>query len=170
VLAERGFNPPGVTFPISASILERIDEYRSVLEGYSKTLLPLIEWETTENFNVRVLNDTDDFYRFFDATPHAEFLYGCIRKTIEEDLPNETAFLRRYDEFRTGVEAIVDMPERTTDLLFRFLRQSGGTLSARARKSEFAKLSDGESAKIERLYEQIFGQLEPELGRSADEA
>ncbi len=27
VLAERGFNPPGVVFPVSAAILERIDEY-----------------------------------------------------------------------------------------------------------------------------------------------
>lgn len=170
VLAERGFNPPGVVFPISASILERIDEYRAVLEDYSKRLLPLVEWETTETFNVRVLNDTDDFYRFFDATPQVEFLYGCIRKTIEEDLPKETAFLRRYDEFRAGVEAVVDMPERTTDLLFRFLRQNSGRLSARARKSEFAKLSDDEVAKIERLYGQLFDHLEPQEAEATEEA
>ncbi|WP_315902711.1 hypothetical protein [Microbaculum marinisediminis] len=24
-----------------------------------------------------MLNDTGDFYRFFDATPHAEFLFAC---------------------------------------------------------------------------------------------
>mgnify|MGYP003657280054 CR=1 FL=1 len=93
-------NPPGVVFPVSAAILEQIDAYRSVLESYSERLLPLIEWEATDSFNVRVLNDTGDFYRFFDATPHAEFLYACVRKTIEEDLPNETGFLRRYDHFK----------------------------------------------------------------------
>ncbi len=37
---------------------------------------------------IRRLNDTGDFYRYFDATAHAEFLYACVRKTIEEDLPN----------------------------------------------------------------------------------
>ena len=32
VLAARGFNPPGVVFPVSAAILEQIDDYRRVLE------------------------------------------------------------------------------------------------------------------------------------------
>ena len=42
----------------------------------------------------------------------------CVRKTIEEDLPRETEFLARYDQFRTLVESVADMPERTMDLLF----------------------------------------------------
>ncbi|MFQ5983364.1 MAG: Fic family protein, partial [Woeseiaceae bacterium] len=116
VLAQRGFNPPGIVFPVSAAILERIDEYRRVLEDYSLRLLPLIEWEPTEDGNVRVLNETGDFYRFFDATPHAEFLYGCVQKTIEEDLPDETDFLRRYDLFRSRIGSMIDMPDRTVDL------------------------------------------------------
>jgi len=152
VLAEHGFNPPGLVFPVSAAIYERIDEYRTVLESYSARLLPLIEWEPTEKFNVSVQNDTGDFYRFFDATPHAEFLYSCVQKTIEEDLPFETAFLRNYDAFRSQVEAIVDMPDRTIDLLFRFLQQNGGILSRRARTNEFMALTDDEAARIERAY------------------
>jgi hypothetical protein len=83
VLAQRGFNPAGVVFPVSAAILERIDGYRTVLEDYSQRLLPVIDWEPTEDGNLRVLNDTGDFYQFFDATPHAEFLYSCVRKTVE---------------------------------------------------------------------------------------
>ncbi len=152
VLAQRGFNPPGVVFPVSAAILERIDEYRAVLEDYSRRLLPLIRWEPTQNGNVNVLNDTADFYRFFDATPHAEFLYACVKKTIEEDLPNEADFLRRYDQFRARMDSIVDMPDRTVDLLFRFLRQNGGKLSTRAREHEFAKMTDAEVASAEEAY------------------
>ena len=157
VLTRRGFNPPGVVFPVSAAILERIDEYRRVLEDYSLRLLPLIDWEPTENGNVRVLNETGDFYRFFDATPHAEFLYGCVRKTIEEDLPNETDFLRRYDLFRSRMASMIDMPDRTIDLLFRFLRQNGGRLSMRAREREFEALTDTENEQIERMYRDVFG-------------
>ena len=134
VLAQRGFNPAGVVFPVSAAILERIDEYRAVLEDYSRRLLPVIEWQPTEDGNVRVLNDTGDFYRFFDATPHAEFLYRCVKKTIDEDLPQEAEFLARYDRFRARIETMVDMPERTLDLLFRFLHQNSGALSKRARE------------------------------------
>lgn len=118
VLTRRGINPPGVVFPVSAAILERIDEYRRILEGYSRRLLPVIKWKPTEDGNVNVLNNTVDFYRYFDATPHVEFLYACVRKTIEEDLPNETEFIRRYDEFSDRVGNIVDMPDRIVDLLF----------------------------------------------------
>ena len=157
VLAERGFNPPGLVFPVSAAILERIDEYRTVLESYSSRLLPLINWEPTEGFNVRVLNDTGDFYRFFDATPHAEFLYSCVQKTIEEDLPAETAFLRNYDLFRSQVEALVEMPDRTIHQLFQFLTQNGGTLSRRAKSKEFQALTDEETIRIEGAYTEAFG-------------
>lgn len=156
VLAQRGFNPAGVVFPVSAAILERIDEYRAVLEDYSQRLLPVIEWEPTEDGNVRVLNDTGDFYRFFDATPHAEFLYSCVKKTIDVDLPRETEFLGRYDRFRARIEALVDMPERTIDLLFRFLHQNDGTLSKRAREQEFGRLTDREAAAAETAYREIF--------------
>jgi Fic family protein len=129
VLARRGFNPAGIVFPVSAAILARIDEYRSALEDYSRRLLPVIDWEPTADGNVKVLNETADFYRFFDATPHAEFLYTCVKQTIEEDLPRETEFLERYDQFRARIEAIVDMPDGTIDLLFRFLHQNAGHLS-----------------------------------------
>lgn len=156
VLAARGFNPPGVVFPVSAAILERIDDYRRVLEGTSARMLPLIRWETTPQFNVRVLNETGDHYRFFDATPHAEFLFACVRKTIEEDLPNETRFLRCYDRFRQDLQMLIDMPDRTVDLLFRFLHQNDGRLSKRAREREFAALSDPEVERIEGLYADLF--------------
>jgi Fic family protein len=156
VLAQRGFNPAGVVFPVSAAILERINEYRAVLEDYSRRLLPLIQWEPTADGNVKVLNDTADYYRFFDATPHAEFLYSCVKKTIEEDLPRETDFLHRYDQFRARIEEIIDMPDRTSDLLFQFLRQNGGRLSKRARENEFAKMTDAEVSTAEQAYAAAF--------------
>jgi hypothetical protein len=143
---------------VSAAILDKIGEYKSVLESYSRRLLPLIKWEATDKGNVTVLNDTGDFYRFFDATPHAEFLYACVRKTIEDDLPNKTRYLKNYDQFRAGVEAMFDMPERTLSALFAILRQNGGRLSKRAREKEFAELTFGEVAQIEELYGTHFAE------------
>lgn len=156
VLAERGFNPPGLVFPVSAVMLEEIDRYRQVLEDYSRRLLTVIEWRPTESGNVEVLNDTADFYRFFDATPHAEFLYHCVYRTIEHDLPEEARFLRRYDAFCRRTEQIVDMPDATLDLLFRFLQQNDGRLSKRARNKEFAQLTDSEVSVVERIYGELF--------------
>jgi Fic family protein len=156
VLARRGFNPQGLVFPVSSAILNNIDEYRRVLEAYSARVLPVIQWEPTEQGNVHVLNDTGDFYRFFDATPQAEFLFECVRKTIDEDLPAEADYLRRYDQFRGGVADIVDMPERTIDLLFRRLRQNNGKLSRRAREREFRQLTDAETGAVEAAYGRAF--------------
>lgn len=156
VLARRGFNPPGLHFPVSSAILDRITEYKGVLESYSTRLLPCIQWEATRDGNVTILNDTADFYRFFDATPHAEFLYQCVRQTIEQDLPNETNFLRRFDTFRVGVENMLDMPERMLNMLFGFLRQNQGMLSKRARENEFNQLTAEEAAAIEELYHTSF--------------
>ena len=100
------------------------------------------------------------FLSFFDATPHAEFLYalGQSEQTIEQDLPNEALFLRRYDQFRGATGALVDMPDQTIDLLFRMLRQNDGRLSRRARQSEFAQLTDAEAQRIEQIFGETFEQ------------
>jgi Fic family protein len=156
VLAERGFSPAGIVFPISATILARIEEYRRTLEHYSQQLMPMIDWRPTADGNVEVLNETADFYRFFDATPNAEFLYSCVQQTIEEDLPREARFLARYDQFRASIEGIVDMPNQTIDLLFRFVHQNGGKLSMRARQNEFSLLTDEEVSAVEAAYQESF--------------
>jgi hypothetical protein len=159
VLAERGFSPRGLVFPVSAVMLREIDRYRRVLETHSRAVLPLIEWEPTKSGNLRVLNDTEDLYRYFDATAHAEFLFHCVRETLERDLPEETRFLEAYDRFGARVQELVDMPTATIDLLFRLLRQNDGRLSARAREREFRALTDDEIGRVGAIYEEELGSL-----------
>lgn len=156
VLAAAGYNPPGIVFPVSAAILRNTEEYRTVLESYSRPLLEFIEWEATNSGNVRVKNDTLDYYRYFDATAHAEFLYKCVEQTIDHDLPEEVAYLQGYDQFAKGVQEILDMPQRKIDLLHKFLQQGQGHLSKRARTDEFSILADAEIEQIERLYAESF--------------
>lgn len=145
ILAVAGYTPPGLVFPISAAILRNIARYRAVLESHSRLLLPFIDWGATAKKNIEVLNDTADYYRYFDATAHAEVLYDCVEQTIREDLPNEVAFLQAYGHFIVGVNRIVDTPDRLIDLVHGFLRQGEGRLSSRARRRGFAKLSDDEA-------------------------
>jgi hypothetical protein len=103
-----------------------------------------------------VINDTTDFYHYFVATPHAEFLCGCIEQAIVFNLPQEAHFLVAHDQFRRSLGEIVDMPYLTADLLFRFVIQNDGGLLQRAREREFASLSDAEAATIERIYGEEF--------------
>lgn len=163
VLARAGYNPPGLIFPVSASILRNLEEYRRVLESYSKRLLPFIEWQPTDRGNVEVLNETAEFYRFFDATPHAEFLYRCVEETVIKDLPAEVEYLKGYDEFSRRVqEEVADMPDRLVELLTRFLGRNDGSLSKRARTKEFKELSAEEVQRVEELYAECFPEDAPE--------
>lgn len=156
VLAERGFAPKGIVFPVSAVILNRIDEYRRVLESYSHPRLRHIRWNATPEGNVEVLNDTIDLYRYFDATRQVEFLYDCVVQTIQHSLPEEIRFLERYDRMKSAINAQFDMPDHKADLLIRFLRQNNGKFSKRATEKEFKLLSAAERRELESLYAEIF--------------
>jgi len=157
-LARAAFSPPGLVFPVSAVILRNIERYRTVLEAYSRPLLAHIEWRPTPDGNVVVLNDSARFYRYFDATAHAAFLYDCVEQTIEHDLPEEVGFLQAFDAFGQAVQQIVDMPMAQLELLHKFLDQNDGRLSQRARDREFAALTPGEIAGVEAAYVDAFAK------------
>ena len=160
VLAEASFNPPGIVFPVSTVILREICEYQRVLNSFSAPLLECcIDWRKTAAHNVEVLNDTGDYYPYFDATAHAEFLYRCAAQTVDRDLPYEAAYLESFDRFADGVNELVDMPDRTIHLLHDFLRQGDGQLSRPAREKEFHALREDEVAAVERLYAETLGQV-----------
>lgn len=156
ILSKMKFTQQGVIFPISASILDHIDDYRIVLEDYSHPILDLIEWEVTPDHNVTVLNDTLDYYRYFDATKQAEFLFDCVLDTTERIIPEEVNYIIKYDEFKRFIDNQFEMPDNLVSTLVRFLEQNDGSLSNRARNKEFAKLNDKEVKEIEKIYLDIF--------------
>lgn len=156
VLSERGFTPPGMVFPVSTVMLDRIDSYRRTLQNHSAPLMPFIEWRSTADRNVEVLNDTTDLYRYFDCTEAAEFLYGCVQRTVEHDLPREIDYLQRHDEALRRIMAMVEMPDRLAEDLVIFIRHNGGKLAQRRRKREFEALTDEEVAAIENIVEEAF--------------
>jgi len=84
-----------------------------------------------------VLNQTIDYYKYFDATLHSEFLYDCVDYTIKKIIPDEVSYLQKYDAMKVWLDDIYQMPDKTVALLIRFLEQNNGTLSKRAREKEF---------------------------------
>ncbi|MFV1984138.1 MAG: Fic family protein [Thiohalomonadales bacterium] len=160
VLAEKRFVPKGLIFPVSAVILERIDDYRQTLEHFSKPRLDLIEWRPTEKNNVEVLNETIDLYRYFDVTKQAEFFFECVEETVNKTLPEEVNYLTKYDLLNDFIKNYIDMPDQLVDLLIRFLSQNNGKISKRARGKEFNALIEKEVQAIENKYDEIFHQGE----------
>jgi hypothetical protein len=156
VLLESGFTPQGVVFAVSSVILDRIGDYREVLENYSKPRLPLIEWRPTDKGNVEILNETLDLYRYFDATAQAEFISSCVAETVTRALPEEVEYLRKYDLMKSFIGQFFEMPDHRIDLLISFLGQNGGKLSKRARDKEFEGLTDHETKVLEEKYGEVF--------------
>ena len=156
ILAKMKFTQQGIVFPVSASILDHIDDYRIVLEEYSHPLLDLIDWEVTPDHNVNVLNDTLDYYRYFDATKQAEFLFDCVLDTTQRIIPEEVSYIMKYDEFKRSLDDKFEMPDIMVSTLVRFLEQNNGSLSNRAKVKEFSKLKDKEVKEIEETYQSIF--------------
>lgn len=151
-LAKKQFAQQGIIFPVSSSILNHIVDYRKVLENYSKPLLEFIEWKETKDHNIEVINHTIQYYRYFDATTQAEFLYDCVKDTLENIIPAEIKYLTHYDQFKVYLDDEFEMPDKMVSLLIRFLEQNNGKLSRRAREQEFAALTDSEVQKIEEHY------------------
>lgn len=156
LLAKMRFTPQGIIFPVSSAILERIDDYRKILETYSQPLLDFIEWKKTPDNNVEVLNDTIDYYRYFDVTVQSEFLFECVESTINNIIPQEVAYLQKYDAMKVWLDDTFEMPDKIIAMLIRFLEQNKGTLSKRAREKEFKALSVPEIKEIERKYRLLF--------------
>lgn len=156
VLLRKEYVSKGFIFPVSAIILERLDEYREVLEHYSKPRLDFVEWKPAENNNVEVLNNTIDLYRYFDATKLVEFLYRCVQQTITKTIPEEVEYLEKYDLMKHFLDNYFEMPDKTVALLVRFLEQGNGKLSERAKSIEFKDLTEKEVGWIENKYQEIF--------------
>ena len=156
ILAQRGFTPEQLMFPVSASMLRNPSDYDASLEAFSRPLMEHVEFTLDDEGRLTVLNDTELWYRFIDMTPQAEALYGFIEQTIDVELPGELDFLMKYDRSKQAMQDIIDMPDRKIDLFIRFCLQNNGRLSQRKRTAHFDMLSDDEIAELERVVRSAY--------------
>jgi Fic family protein len=156
ILARMGYTKRGMIFPISAAILNRIDEYQSTLESYSSPRIDLMEWEPTADHNVKILNNTIDLYRYYDLTTQVEFLYDCVKDTIEQIIPNELDYLEKYDRLTQYINTYLSLPDTKVDLLIKLLYQNNGKLSKNKKQKEFDDFTDEEILNIEENFQSIF--------------
>ena len=137
ILSQRGFTPPDMIFPVSASILRERDRYERVLQSFEKPVFRLIEWDRTVDREIVVRNDTSDLYRYFDATQCtqcAEYRFDQIEIALTRDIKAELSFVRVFDEATKSVREIVDMPDRKLSWFVRLCRQNQGRIVKRKKK------------------------------------
>ena len=88
-------------------------------------------------------DDVEGYYRYPDLTEQVTYLANVVNATIAEDIFQEMDFLQKYDEAKSAIQNIVDIPDCQIDHLIRLIHNSRGTLSKRKR-GKFEKLTDEE--------------------------
>jgi len=158
VLAQRNFYPKGMIFPISNVILDEIERYKDVLVLHTAPLMGQIDWEATPSGNVKVINETEDLYRFFDCTRSCEFIYKSVQKTISKTLPDELKYLNSFDKAYENISLFIEMPDNKIKSLITFILQNNGKLSKNKREKYYEKLTQIEIDNIENIVSECFGE------------
>ena len=160
VLANAGFTPRGIVLPVSAVILANLDEYIAVLESFSRPLRQRTEY-APDTPQIPATGNDAVYFRFFDATEQAEFLYKALERTVEQDLQQEIDFLLGFDKARQQLNQLLDWPNHSLELFIRVVQQNNGELSANKRKSHFDWMTQQEITEAEAMVQQAFGLNQP---------
>ena len=159
VLSSSGFTPKGIVLPVSAVILANLDRYVHALERFSNPLLARTTYDPDVPKTPATGNDAL-YFRFFDATEQASFLYWALDRTVEHDLEEEIAFLLGFDAARARLGGLLDWPAHSLDLFIRLVHQNGGTLSRTKRDSFFNWMTNEEVKRCEAVVGEAFGDRE----------
>jgi hypothetical protein len=154
-LSTAGFTPKGIILPVSAVILANLERYKTALEQFSRA----VNERSAYNPDVPTVPATGNdavYFRYFDATEQASFLYDALERTVEHDLDEEISYLLGFDRARTALTGIADWPAHSLELFIRVVRQNGGMLSATKRASHFAWMTDDEVGRFQSVVERAF--------------
>jgi hypothetical protein len=97
-----------------------------------------------------VKSRTDYLYRYFDATPQAEYLYDRVIDTVRRDLREEVLFVEVFDRAVNAVMDRIDMPNRKAAQLVKLVMQNG-RIGADKRARLFSELTVTEIDELETI-------------------
>lgn len=98
------------------------------------------------------------YFRYFDATDQASFLYWALERTVEKDLEEEIAYLLGFDAAHNALKSVIDWPAHSLDLFIRLVHQNKGSLSKAKRQSHFTWMTDEEVKRSEAAVTEAFEQ------------
>ena len=163
VLSSAGLTPKGIVLPVSAVILANLDDYVHVLEHFSKPLMARTRYNPDVPEAPATGNDAV-YFRYFDATEQASFLYRALERTVEHDLEEEIAFLIGFDTARARLNDLADWPDHSLDLFIRLVHQNEGKLSRTKRQSHFDWMTDDEVKRFEGIVADAFASSSTAAG------
>lgn len=145
ILRRDGAIPDPIILPISAAITEDASEqraYYNVLDSVSKPLMQSVREQiefaptrrtypdgVTSNFEFGGLDQARPLWRFTNFNPHIIYLANLLRRTVSEQMRDQSRYLRNHIQARLALKEIVEMPDHQADRLLRSIRQNQGQLS-----------------------------------------
>ena len=156
ILVRRKAVSSGTIIPISAQMLENIEEYDIILESYSKPLLSFIKFSLDTQGELTILNPSEvmGYFKYPNLTRQCEYIFNTLVAAVAK-IEDELEYLNKYDFLKREIENFLDLPDKLLNNLIIFIHQNRGTLSKNKRK-QFDKLTDTEISTIEKLYNKIF--------------
>jgi hypothetical protein len=145
----------GALVPVSAVILKNIPEYLGVLTGFSRPVTQLWRYQRGDVTPVVVHSPGGRAYRFIDATAEVAFLHRMIRLAVEDEIPQELAWLSGYDKAYRQLNAELDLPNKDLSALIRMIQSNTGVLSAHRRK-QYAHVPTPTLDRIEQVVRDAF--------------
>lgn len=145
ILRRDGAVPEPVILPVSAVITDDAGErlsYDHVLDAVSKPLMQeardYIRFASTQttypdgvvsNF---IFNGTEQLrpvWRYLNLSPHVVFLSNIVKRTLTEQMREQSRYLRNHGRARQALKEIVEMPDLQADRVLRSIEQNRGELS-----------------------------------------
>ena len=154
-LSAAGFTPKGIVLPVSAVILANLEQYNDALISFSRPVNALTTYDPELPQQQARGNDAR-YFKFFDATEQASFLFSAIGRTVEHDLDEEISFLLGFDRAKKLLNEMLDWPGQTLDTFIQVVHQNGGRLSINKRKAHFDWMSDDEVRRAEQMVAESF--------------
>ena len=157
VLSMSGFTPKGIVLPVSAVILANLEDYVRVLERFSRPIAARTKYNPDVP-GARATGNDALYFRYFDATDQASFLYQALERTVMHDLAQEIDFLLGFDTARARLGTLLDWPPHSLDLFIRLVHQTADTLSKAKRQSHFPWMTNREVARGEAIVAESFAR------------
>lgn len=137
--------PDPVILPVSAVITGNAGERRNydrILDRVSAPLMQAVRGSVTfeptrtthpdgvtSNFAFTGADEARPLWRYPDLGPHVAYLSDIIRRTVTEQMREESRYLRAYARARAALKEIVEMPDQQADRVLRSIEQNRGTLT-----------------------------------------
>lgn len=130
----------GLLLPVSVAMRRHEDQYLAALQSFSKLARSFwrVSWVGDDHMSFEFIG-SPAIYRFWDATECVEFGFDMATQALDQDLKQETVFLRYYDDLYRAINDQFDV--RGSDLATLVLASAAAGNSPIACKQRFSTRS-----------------------------